>query len=91
MKDLVCGCCDDGFRGIQTPEHDTGYGTCEECVGWLDEENEQQFKCLEDRVTGALNEKNRADFLTMKQQEKRGVILEMIDRGIIKFTSGMEA
>ena len=31
---LNCGCCGRLFKGIQTPEHDTGYGTCSKCKSW---------------------------------------------------------
>lgn len=48
-------------------------------------QNEREWKKMEDFVAASLNETNRAKFLAYDQDLRRGIILEMIDHGVLKF------
>lgn len=87
-KLLACGCCGKNFR--TWPEYkdqdcDKGYGTCEPCQTWQSERNEAEWVKLEEKVINAFNEKNRIKFMEYEKEVRRGLILEMIDDGIISY------
>lgn len=86
MTNLVCGCGGARFRGEQGTEHDEGYGDCPECAVWIAERNEAEWQRLEDKVAAALNETNRAKFRAYELGVRRGILISMMERGIIEFT-----
>jgi hypothetical protein len=87
--ELLCSCCGSvSWRGKQDPNHDSGYGTCVDCQAWIDERNEQDWNRLRDKVAAALNDKNRAHFLAMEMELQRGIMLKMMDDGLIAWTIG---
>ena len=83
MINLVCGCCGTGFRGEQSPEHDTGYGNCPECENWIRLKNEKEWQRIEKLVADSLKPENRQKFLAYEMPVRRGIVLTMIDEGII--------
>ncbi len=79
-----CGCCGDGFSTKeQDPEHDEGFGVCPSCVEWMAERNEADWQRLEEKVAAALNETNRERFRAFDLGVRRGIMLKMIEEGII--------
>ena len=60
---------------------------CQTCLDWEYLDNERYWDKLKAAVANALlkNEKNRQEFLAMPMELQRGVILAMIDEGIIRF------
>ena len=83
---LVCGTCGIRFQGKQGPEHDDGYGDCPKCVKWLHKLNEAEWNELRGKVADALNAENGAKFLAMEPELQRGIMLKMIEDGIIDWT-----
>lgn len=80
----TCGCCGTGFSTEkQNPDHDTGFGTCQRCQKMDDKRNEQHWLGLEQKVAAALSEKNRTKFWDYNLALRRGLILEMMDDGLI--------
>lgn len=39
-KILICSCCGSKTRGRQWYNRDTGYGTCDSCIKWLENRGE---------------------------------------------------
>jgi len=60
---------------------------CQTCLDWEYLDNERYWDKLKAAVANALlkNEKNRQEFLAMPMELQRGVILAMLDEGIIRF------
>lgn len=85
MLHLICGCCGAAFRGPRDERHDDGFGECASCTDRADIENERQWKEMTAKVANALNEKNRAKFLGYERTVQRGIILDMMDDGVIKW------
>lgn len=85
-KCLTCGCCGNYFdvwAGYEDQDQDAGFGICKGCQEWIAERNEEQWQKIEDKVANALNEKNRAKFLSFELAVRRGFILKMMDAGVI--------
>lgn len=82
---LICGCCGAWFRGHQDLEHDAGYGECTECKQLITAENERDWDKLRDKVAASLNINNRIKFLSYDKEIQRGLMLEMMEDGIINF------
>ncbi len=85
MTLLTCSCCGAGFRGPPDPEHDRGFGTCDDCTKWIADRDEAKWVKLTAKVAAALNEKNRAKFLGYELEVQRGILLAMMDDGVIKW------
>lgn len=66
-------------------DQDEGCGICDGCAREIEEQNEREWKKMEEYVYASLNETNRAKFLAYDQDLRRGIILEMIDHGVLKF------
>lgn len=89
MTNLVCGCCGVRFRGDQDPEHDRGFGTCAPCRDQQHDHNETEWDRLRDLVARSFRkETNRARFMAMEPAIQRGVILRMMESGVITWTIG---
>ncbi len=81
----TCNCCGKVYRGNhpQDSNRDTGFGECPECVTMKTRQNEADWRRLEEKVRVALSPKNAAHFLSLETGVKRGMILQMMDDGII--------
>lgn len=79
---LVCGCCGKYFRGEQTQEHDTGYGTCQDCMQW-------QVDIFVDRgldvLLKSLNPQNQEKLKAMPRDKQEAIIFKAWDKGIISW------
>ena len=82
---LTCGCCGTGFTGQRDWNHDRGFGTCPECEAWMAANNETMWRTLTADVARALNPKNRRIFLRQSTDVQRGILLTMMERGVIKW------
>ena len=82
---LTCGCCGAAFRGPRDPDHDKGFGTCKSCTKRIADREEADWVKLTAKVAAALNEKNREKFLGYDVELQRGIMLAMMDDGVIKF------
>ena len=85
MLMLTCGCCGAAFRGPRDPRHDKGFGTCKSCEKRIAEREENDWRKLTAKVAAALNEKNRAKFLAYDLELQRGILISMMDDGVIKW------
>ena len=89
FSNFQCGCCGVLFRSTDEEQRkfdqDEGYGICDGCAREIEEQNEREWKKMEDFVAASLNETNRAKFLAYDQDLRRGIMLQMIDDGVLKF------
>lgn len=83
---ITCHCCGGPApRASHTPERDAGFGTCERCAREIAQDNEDEWRNLEELVRLALQPKNRETFDAMEVAVRRGVIVELIERGLIRW------
>ena len=82
---MLCSCCGRGFMGQQDRDHDKGYSDCPECAAQAEIRNEADWDRLKFMVAQALNPTNRAQFLAMEKGLQRGLMLKMMEDGIIKW------
>jgi hypothetical protein len=84
---LICSCCGAAFYGVVDPswDQDRGYGFCPSCVVWKKEREEREWQKLTGQVAEAMNETNRGKFLAMDMELQRGLMLKMMDDGIIHY------
>lgn len=66
-------------------DQDEGYGICQECADEIEEKNEKEWQRLEEQVAASLSPANREKFLAYELALRRGLILQMIDDGVLKF------
>lgn len=92
LKWFGCDCCGASFQDyLSNQAHhdkDDGCGLCVECDKMIAEKNEEEWIKIEDKVVNSLNPVNRAKFLAYELGVRRGLILEMMDAGLIKWTIG---
>ena len=87
MSRLICSCCGNIFKGKPDSSQDKGYGTCPECVTWVEETFDKPMReGLRKKVHDNLNEKNRAKFDAMTIEEQDAICFALIDKGVIKWT-----
>ena len=82
---LTCGCCGTGFSGKRDWSHDLGFGTCPDCAEWMAADNEKRWRKITADVARALNPKNRRIFLRHSTDVQRGILLTMMEKGVIKW------
>lgn len=89
LKGYKCGCCGMWFRSSDEVQRkfdqDEGFGICPVCASEIEQENESEWARLEHLVGSALNETNRAKFYGYELAVRRGIILQMIDEGVVQF------
>jgi hypothetical protein len=89
-KRFICGCCGRAFFStdeVQAPfDQDSGYGFCAPCALENEQRNEDEWNKLEKLVADSLNETNRAKFLSYDLELRRGLMLQMMDDGVITWT-----
>ena len=85
---LNCSCCGMRFRGKQDSNHDKGFSNCPDCAQEIEIKNESQWDRIRDKVANALSPKHRQKFLVMEVALQRGIMLKMMDEGVIKWTIG---
>ena len=88
---LECGCCGDYFetwKDYIDQDQDTGFGICFECQEDASVRNEEEWQKQEKVVAGALSEPKSKKFMAMDEGVRRGLILKMIEDGVLKWTIG---
>ncbi|USD59053.1 hypothetical protein J4N45_10975 [Vibrio sp. SCSIO 43140] len=86
MTQLTCGSCGNGFTGEQTPSHDTGFGTCPECM--KDEASRYQ-KLIEQakvQLASSLSAENWIQFKNCSVAKQESIILNLIEKGVLKWS-----
>lgn len=89
LRVFKCSCCGSLFRAEASEQakfgKDHGYGMCHRCAGEQALANELEWMALEQKVAKALNPTNSRTFLNFELEVRRGIILSMIDEGLITF------
>lgn len=86
---LECGCCGDYFetwKDYIDQDQDTGCGICSECQEEAGVRNEFEWKKQERLVADSLSKGNSEQFMAMDEGVRRGLILKMIEDGVLKWT-----
>ena len=80
---LDCSCCGAGFRGKQDPNHDKGFGTCEDCVKWTYERfTKPKLTDAANQIRQALKPENQAKFDTMSEDQRLSLAAAAIGDGL---------
>jgi len=88
-RTLSCGCCGVYFKtweGYTDQDQDKGYGICESCQKWQEDNTNSQLDESIEKLYPTLNNKNKKKLDGMSKTQKRNLILSLINSGAITFT-----
>ena len=84
---MICSCCGGHLnhdqnvsKGIEPYPHDLGYGLHKECAEW---QLRVFFDARIELMRDALSPKNRERFDEMTRAEQEGVVIHMIEQGLL--------
>jgi hypothetical protein len=88
-ENFECSCCGTMFRStieLQAKwDVDTGYGYCDRCSKDLEDRNEREWRKAEKTFSEALSPNNKDQFWNMPMEERRGLLIQAMDDGILQW------
>ena len=87
--DLTCGCCGCGFYtwpSYRDQDQDAGYGICRPCQADTIRRNRAHLAKAGELLRGALNDTNRAKYDRLTLWQRRAILLQCLDDGILTWT-----
>lgn len=87
-KYLVCGCCGKGFntwKGYQDQDQDTGFGICKTCQRDARIKERRFINETIERIKPNLSQENLDKINAMSNDEKKYVVMKLIDAGVLYF------
>lgn len=85
---LTCGCCGIGFDGEHDPSHDFGFGTCESCAEYEEQEANSMLDKLAADIESKLSPENAKSFSQKTQEAKRSFAMSCINKGLVSWSFG---
>ena len=86
---LGCGCCGGAFMGKQTPEHDTGMGTCPKCEKWIEKNyTNRLIGQMMQEIRRNLSPEKLAKWNTLSLTSKKAFALRLYEKGAFTWTIG---
>ena len=90
FRNFQCGCCGALFRSTDEEQRkfdqDEGWGICDECAIEIDAQNEREWQSAIKTLADGLNEINRAKFYSLDVEVQKGLVLQAIEDGVLRFS-----
>lgn len=83
---LICGCCGALFKGWQSPSHDTGYGTCDDCEKDEEDRVNKTLDSLVCKIERSLRPENLEIFSKKTQSQKRAFAMRCVEDGLVTYS-----
>lgn len=86
---LICSTCGNHFFGKQEPQHDSGFGTCDDCVdNVIQPKVNEMLDQVVEKLEKSLSPKNLVSFQQKTKSQKRDFAMRCIDNGLISYSFG---
>lgn len=84
---LTCSCCGTSYLGLQSADHDTGYGTCDSCVDTVIEPKvNEMLDTIVNKIENALSPEKAKSFKAKSIKAKRAFAMSCVERGLISWS-----
>lgn len=87
-KHLACGCCGNGFttwEGYVDQDQDRGYGICQDCQGFIEGKNQDEWDNAINVLRNGLNDKNKATFDNYDRDMQKAIVNKAMEDGALKW------
>src|SRR5574343_636605 len=89
-EEFGCDCCGIVFTSTYDEQKrfdkDAGWGICDECAIEIDAQNEREWQSAIKTLADGLNEINRAKFYSLDVEVQKGLVLQAIEDGVLRFS-----